>query len=163
MSSLNYFVLELSSAESHETKQANSLYLNTKEQGDIGILPNHEPQEYTLAGQIMHLTLASDVEKSEKAAIPLYVSQGHLKISIEGEGRSKVQITCFEYEFLKQEESLEEAEKDSLYQQKSLEYMNLKSKSSNLLKTELFPSLGPSMQEMRDIDGQLRKEFETKL
>jgi F0F1-type ATP synthase epsilon subunit len=150
MSSLDYFVLELSSVKNHESKQALSLYIKA-EGGDMEILPNHEECEFNFKAQTVYVKF-NGVNKNE--VIPIYLEDGYLKMTLQKDGRSTVQLLTFNYSF---------DENDNIYRNKVDDYDNQVEKSNILLTNELLPVLNDKVQEIRNIDSELRKEFEQNL
>jgi F0F1-type ATP synthase epsilon subunit len=157
MSSLDYFVFELSSAESHETRQAVSLTLKDRN-GIMQILPNHEPAEFPIESQIITVQI-----NGEKTSKQLFITDGIVKITIQHDGRSTVQLICFSYDEVKESVLVEEVKSENLFYKKTLEFQSQKAKSNELLQTELLPTLSKIDQQNRNIDQELRKEFETNL
>jgi hypothetical protein len=147
MKNNNELVLEISSSEQRETIKINSLTCYTNK-GKIEALVNHEEDNFNFESQNLLITFSDGVYKD------LNISSGYLKIIHEAnENRTKVQLICFSYNWSSNNDS---------FNKKLNSYPIAIGRSQTLLETELNSTLTTTEQEIRDIEGKLRKEFENR-
>jgi hypothetical protein len=149
MASKDYLVLEISSPTQRDTFQVEMLSLVSSKEGEHQILPMHEEWQDFQKSQTIVIT----IHDSKQTSKLIHISDALTKVIHVDNERSKVLIACNYYSF-------DESDIITKLNQTS----ELKQKTAfDLAKAELIPSLNPTDQELRDIEQDIRKEFEESL
>jgi F0F1-type ATP synthase epsilon subunit len=148
MASNQYLILDLSSPSKHETIQIQSISINSKE-GDIQILPTHEPWQGIHKEQEITIIL-NDINHNSRS---IYISEAISTLTLDDNQRSKLTIVCKEYSTKPLSSSNELDDKSKL----------IISQAQTLAKVSLIPTLTPNDLELREIETTIRREFEDDL
>jgi hypothetical protein len=148
MASKDYLVLELTSPSKRETIQALSVSINSQD-GDHQILPLHEPWTGTHKPQAITFI----INDSNQTTKTLYISSAISKVIQDIGERTKFVIACQHYSY-NLDNNLEALNRNSNEQL---------SRAKLLATTELLPRLTKTAQESRDIEAEIRHEFEDSL
>jgi hypothetical protein len=148
MASKDYIVLEISSPTQRDTFQVESVTL-VSENGEHQILPMHE--EWT--GFQKQQTIAITIHDSSRTSRLINISDAISKVEHLDAERSKLLIACNYYTF----------DSSSIVSDLNSTSEDRQTKAHNLAKSELIPTLNPTDQELRDIEQDIRKEFEQDL
>ena len=148
MASKDYLVLEISSPTQRDTYQVESVTM-VSEQGEHQILPMHQEWQGFQKEQTLTITLHDSLLTSKL----LFISDAISKVVHVDGYRSKLLIACNYYSF----------GDNDIVNLLNQETESKQKKAMELASLELIPSLNPTEQELRDIEQDIRKEFEESL
>ena len=148
MASKDYLVLEISSPTQRDTYQVESVTM-VSEQGEHQILPMHQEWQGFQKEQTLTITLHDSLQTSKL----LFISDAISKVVHVDALRSKLLIACNYYSF----------GDNDIVNLLNQETESKQKKAMELASLELIPSLNPTEQELRDIEQDIRKEFEESL
>lgn len=143
MASIDYIVLELSSPLKHETVQAHSITCMLAT-GEEQFLPNHRIWDGELESQVIRIEL-NDVNKTYRE---VNIGLSIAKLYHEGD-RTRLLISTMFYDY-------DQGTINSINKLSEEELINAK----KLAKEDLVPQLSNIKQDMRNIDSEIRGEFE---
>ena len=146
MASTNYIVLELSSPSEHTTIQANSVSLVTQN-GEEQLLPNHSEFSSELKEQV--ITVIKNDAINTQISVP--ISNSITKLYHEGD-RTRLLINCMYYNH--DISHLQDIESNT---------KQITEKAKELVKTDLTPTLDQNKQNLRDIESNIRSDFENEI
>jgi hypothetical protein len=145
MASKDYLVLEISSPTQRDTFQVEGITL-VSENGEHQILPMHEEWQ----GVQQEQTIIITIHDAKQTSRLIHISDAISKVIHLDSERSKILIACNYYAF---------EENDIVSTLNSTSEVR-QAKAMELAQSELIPSLNPTDQELRDIEQDIRKEFE---
>jgi hypothetical protein len=148
MASKDYLVLEISSPTQRDTFQVEGVTL-VSENGEHQILPMHEEWQ----GVQQEQTIIITIHDAKQTSRLIHISDAISKVIHLDSERSKILIACNYYAF---------EENDIVSTLNSTSEVR-QAKAMELAQSELIPSLNPTDQELRDIEQDIRKEFEQEL
>ena len=150
MASKDYIVLEISSPTQRDTFQVECVTLVSEgQEQQHQILPMHEEW----SGFQKEQTILITIHDSKQTSKLIFISDAMTKVVHLDADRSKILIACNYYTF----------DQNNVIQELNSTSDQRQIKAHQLAQFELIPSLNPTDQELRDIEQDIRKEFEQDL
>lgn len=155
MSSTNYSILEIFCPARQETLHITSLYLRSLEEGDTEILPLHKTIDLTLPNQILLIKK----EGNEEKVFGLNITDGILNITHPQPNRTLINISVYDFEWA---DALD-GKILNQFQQAVLNQGEIIAKSNQIIQSELVPRYNTQTQELRNVEQDIKIEFEQSL
>ena len=167
MSSIDYSILEIFCPARQETLHITSLYLKSLEGGYTEILPMHKPVNLTLASQLLLIK-----KEGNQTIFGLNITEGIVNIIQPQPNRTLINISVYDFDWVvlddvdynnletRYAEILADHNGLNQFQEVVAGYEDAISKSDQIIASDLVPRYNSKAQELRDIEQNIKIEFE---